>query len=978
MRFTSQKTGIRLPLRVFIALVFGMLILLFGSMIISYNYYENKSITLHAVEDLSSSINAHIAARLNGVYAPIRQFVNISAVGSPSMPASIQDIHELAASFGQAIKLNPSLSSIYLANQGGGFFILRNLTVQQVAGLDHHVPINAQFMAQLIHRSPQLKTVEINLFLDADFKQLGHESASETSYDPRQRDWYQSALNSEQGIISDFYLFFTTREVGFTFAHQLASGQAAIGADITLRQLTLDLAARPFTPSADILLTDRNGLIVAQANSPNGILGADKTGEEISLRNLQDLDKALYLPIKKQLAAIDKQASIEFKANGQKWFAHISAIPAPSNDQLYLTTMAPVSELLQGVSRLRDISILISLALMLFTVLISIRLARHISKPIQQLASAAEQIREFKLDTQVQVSSPISEVSNLSHTMSVMQDSIDHFLKISKALSSEKDFAHLLQLILQEAISVSHAQAGTILLISEDEQHLECAMVINRITHNSLGDTPQGGTELPHHSLMDNDLDSHVVRSGEPIFIAHLDSYHELETFGITERFNLDDYQVDSLLSVPLVNQRNECIGLLQLSKAKSTHDSSKPFAPSILPYIEALSSDAAVALDNRALLKSEEDLLDAFIQVLAGAIDAKSPYTGGHCQRVPVLAHMLSEAAMQSNEPPFADFSMSTEEQRQLHIASWLHDCGKVTTPEHVVDKATRLETIYNRIHEIRMRFEVVWRDTQISHLQARLKHQDSPEKLQADLAQQLDKIRDDFEFIASCNQGSTFMDEDKLQRLQEISRQTWQRQLDDRLGLSAEESDRMPKEPANNLPVTEQLLMDKPQNVIPWPVGAQDQTLDEFTMRRPAYAYNHGEIHNLSISRGTLTNEERYKINEHVIQTLNMLHKMPFPRGLRQVPDWASNHHEQLNGKGYPRSLSAKDLSIPERIMAIADIFEALTASDRPYKTAKTLEQSLKIMQGMSDRGHICPDLFKLFVSSGVYRRYGEAYLN
>jgi len=978
MRFKLQEHEIQLSLRVTIALVFSMLILLFGSVLIGYNYHKNKSIALLAAEDLSININARATSGIKEIYTPVRQFVDIGAASSPVMPSDIAEMLHLADYFGQALKLNPGLSSIYLANQDGNFFAIRNLAVQQASRLSRRSPTNAQFVVQLILRKSQQKTLEVNLFLNKQLEQLGSEFITETSYDHRQRDWYQTALNSSEGIVSDFYVFFSTKETGITLAHKLPNNQAVVAANITLKQLSADLAAQDFSPSAEILLTDKSGQIIAHATGGQVVIHQDqKTPDRVQLSKLQNLDQGLYIPISNRLHSMNQQATVEFEHQGQLWLAYISAIPSRSIKQLYLTTMAPARELLAGVAQLRNESALISLVLLLLAVLVSIRVSRLVSTPIQQLSSAAERIREFKLDTPVHVSSHILEVDNLSQTMSMMQNSINHFLTISIALSAEKDFSRLLQLILQEAMTVSHAQAGAILLTSEDEQHVECVITSNMTTGQSFGGANQPTSRLPPYQLLENDLDSHVIRSGKSLLIDNLDDYQDLDTHGVEERFRQNGYQATSLLSVPLINQKNESIGLIQLTKAARQDGSSGAFNPTILSYIEALSSDAAVALDNRRLLKSEEDLLDAFIQVLAGAIDAKSPYTGGHCQRVPELARMLSEAAMDSNEDAFADFTLSQEEQRQLHIASWLHDCGKVTTPEHVVDKATRLETLYNRIHEIRMRFEVLWRDAEISYLQARLENQDTADNLHASLQQRLDNIRDDFDFVGNCNLGSTFMDEDKLQRLQAIGNQTWLRQLDDRPGLSAEEASRMPENQTTVLPVMERILMDRSRDLIPWPTAEGTGDMDKFTLNKPENAYNRGELHNLGISRGTLTEEERYKINEHVIQTLRMLRKMPFPKGLRQVPDWAGNHHEQMNGGGYPRSLGAGALSIPERIMAIADIFEALTASDRPYKSAKSLDQSLRIMQEMSDRGHICPDLFRLFVSSGVYRLYGGKYL-
>jgi len=307
------------------------------------------------------------------------------------------------------------------------------------------------------------------------------------------------------------------------------------------------------------------------------------------------------------------------------------------------------------------------------------------------------------------------------------------------------------------------------------------------------------------------------------------------------------------------------------------------------------------------------------------------------------------------------------------------LHDCGKVTTPEYVVDKATKLECLYDRINEVRMRFEVLWRDAQIVQYQALAAGEIDGATLQRNLDARLAQLRADFAFVAECNVGGEFMADERVARLKEIAGQSWQRYFDDRLGLSHEALTRKAKAPASTLPAPETLLADKAEHIIEREPGRHPFGDNEhgFDMDVPAHAFNLGELHNLSVRRGTLTDEERFKINEHITQTIMLLGRLPFPRELRQVPRWAGNHHEKLDGTGYPRRLSADQLSIPERIMAIADIFEALTAADRPYKKAKTLSESIRIMSFMRNDGHICPELFSLFLTTGVFREYAKAHL-
>jgi HD-GYP domain-containing protein (c-di-GMP phosphodiesterase class II) len=388
------------------------------------------------------------------------------------------------------------------------------------------------------------------------------------------------------------------------------------------------------------------------------------------------------------------------------------------------------------------------------------------------------------------------------------------------------------------------------------------------------------------------------------------------------------------------------------------------------------MAAHAAVAVENVALIEAQKTLMDALIRILAGAIDAKSPYPGGHAQRVPELAFMLAEAACRVTDGPLATFGFASEDEwREFRIGAWLHDCGKVTSPEYVVDKATKLETIYNRIHEIRTRFEVLLRDARIEALEAVAAGR-AAEGAWATYEARRAALQDDFAFVAECNLGAESMAPERLERLRGIAQQTWWRHFDDRLGLSEAEAGRHPGAPPA-LPAYEPLLADKAQHRVPREAHDHFHVRHGFRLQVPTHLYDHGELHNLSVGRGTLTPEERFKINEHIVQTIVMLEQLPLPKNLRRVPEYAGTHHETLTGSGYPRGLAAADLSVPARIMAIADIFEALSASDRPYKKAKPLSECVEILWRFKREGHIDPVLFDLFLQSGVYRAYGERFL-
>lgn len=372
---------------------------------------------------------------------------------------------------------------------------------------------------------------------------------------------------------------------------------------------------------------------------------------------------------------------------------------------------------------------------------------------------------------------------------------------------------------------------------------------------------------------------------------------------------------------------------------------------------------------------EATHNLMDSFIRLIATAIDHKSPYTGGHCERVPELAMMIGKEANESSDGSFSKFNLANDDEwREFRIAAWLHDCGKVTTPEHIVDKATKLETIYNRIHEIRMRFEVLLRDAEITYYKKRTEPGADEAKLKEELAARREVIKNDFIFIAGCNRGEEFMDEDKVERIHKIAEQTWVRYLDDRLGLGHLEIERYPQE-SPSLPHEEKILADKSEHI--FKKTDSGERYSGFAMKQPDYLYNLGEVYNLCIQKGTLTEEDRFKVNEHIIATINMLEKLPYPGNMTKIPEFAGTHHETLIGTGYPRKLKGNQISMPGRILALADVFEALTASDRPYKKSKTLSESIKILSFMVKDHHLDAEVFRLFLQSGIYKEYAEKFL-
>lgn len=545
---------------------------------------------------------------------------------------------------------------------------------------------------------------------------------------------------------------------------------------------------------------------------------------------------------------------------------------------------------------------------------------------------------------------------------------IHRLVELGIALSSEKDHDRLMEMILLEAKGIYNADGGTLYLVTDDERGLSFQIMRNDTLNIAMGGTTGRSIPFPPVPLFReteetgksvpnmNNVASAVFHNAKASNIE--DAYEDQSyDFSGTKKFDqTTGYRSQSFLTVPMINTEAEVIGVLQLINARDKDGTTIAFDGANQPMIEALTSQAAVALENQILIHQQRNLWDSLIEMLASSIDDKSPYTGGHCQRVPVISKLLARAACDSKEGSFVDFDLSEDEWYELHVAAWLHDCGKVTTPEYVVDKASKLETIYNRIHEIRTRFDIVLRDAEIACLKKKLAGEDAA-AADAEYEAEKARLQEEYVFVATANVGGEFMDDADIDRLKEIGARTWIRHFDKLEGLSPPEAMRAKSNPPPPPPAKEPLLGDLPEHK----VGK----------------YNLGELYNLAIRRGTLTAEERDTINDHIVVTIKMLENLPFPKKMRRVPEYAGGHHEKMDGTGYPRGLMKDDMSLPARIMAIADIFEALTAADRPYKKAKTVSESLKIMGFMVKDQHIDAELFELFLKSNVWQEYADQYL-
>ncbi|XPF95515.1 HD-GYP domain-containing protein [Colwellia sp. RE-S-Sl-9] len=508
-----------------------------------------------------------------------------------------------------------------------------------------------------------------------------------------------------------------------------------------------------------------------------------------------------------------------------------------------------------------------------------------------------------------------------------------HLLKISIELSSEENTEILMEKVLIAAMTISNADAGSIYMVDQ-AKNAEFRTVLNNSLNLHLGGSSNNPITFPSIPLFidgqpnKSAMIAHAINSTKVINIK--DVYDELP-YDLSAARKMDKetgYRTQSMLTFPLKDHIGDIIGAIQIINAQENNDQGQPvtveFTPEVEEQILSFASLGAIALTNKALIKNMEELFESFAQTIAAVIDEKSPHTGGHCKRVPELTLLIADAVHDENKGPLASFNLTPQERHQLDIAGWLHDCGKIVTPDHIIDKSTKLETIFDRIHFIDSKFEIAKRDIDIRFQKSMIKALKNGNTIEV---QQLERASDvahkqlnlDRAFIQKINIGGEFLTDQQEQHIKEIATR---------------------------------------YSIV---INREKQSL-----------LTEDEVTNLCIKRGTLNDKERLIIQHHMDVTSDILEALPFPKHLSNVAEYALGHHETMDGKGYPKGLTKEQMSVPARLMAVADIFEALSASDRPYKKAKPVSECLTIMGKLVLNNHLDGDIFTIFVRSKVYETY------
>ena len=513
---------------------------------------------------------------------------------------------------------------------------------------------------------------------------------------------------------------------------------------------------------------------------------------------------------------------------------------------------------------------------------------------------------------------------------------VDNLIRIGIALSSERNIDVLLEMIVDESQRFTRADGGTLYTVSDDGKYLNYKIAQNDTLKIRVGGTSPVAVDeavlkpipltVEGQANLSN-VSAYAANTGKP---ANIPDVYEAKGFDFTGPRGFDaamSYRTQSMLVVPMRNHEDDIIGVLQLINAQDAQGDTIPFSADYEDMVISLASQAAVGITNARLIHDLEALFDAFIQSIASAIEEKTAYTAGHVSRVADLTLRIAEEINRAETGIWKDIRFTPDELKELRLAAWMHDVGKITTPEYVVDKSTKLETIYDRIGTVRTRYEVLKRDAEIAALKKKNAllasgegHSDEMAAVDAAFQDELKGLQEDLDFVVQCNTGGEYMADEYIERLQKITERTCE--VDgERLTCLSED-----------------------------------------------------ELFNLCIRKGTLTDDERRVINNHVAVSMKMLSQLPFSKKMRRVPEFAGGHHEMLNGKGYPRGLSAEDLPLQARIMAVADIFEAVTAADRPYRKPNPLTKALGILGNTVKFGELDGRIVDLFVQSGALMKYAR----
>lgn len=907
-----------------------------------------QQITLSTASDTIKTNAQLTELRLNKIISPASTAIRILS-GYVMTTDDLGPHYKYLPMLESELKSSELISAVYIGFENGDFIAVRALN-NKLFDQGPDAPEGADYLLQVISHNQKDQAEKLFFYFKYGQELIDYGIATNFDLSPQNRPWFKAAIDNDKLNLSTPYAFYSTKQIGLTISKRTQNKNAVIGMDIALDDMSTVLEEVKITPHTELAIISNDGDLLGYKDIPK-ILDdwADKNFTNELLPEINILEKSPL--IKAYTDSYDELNQFEF--NNQKWLGITKQMG--NNLSMKLVMAIPINELLGKAYKYMQLMLTISIIIILMAFILSRLAAKKISKYLDQLVNQAGDIVRFNFSKVPDKNIPIREIVDLQTASNKVSKTLDSMLSISKIIGTESDLDIMLQKVVELTVDATHCIAGAVYISAGDSYYM----------HKSAA----------HYS-------NNPAVGPNPL-AANIDYYPEYINYDpINDNHPLCQTQNNNLsLEFELRDRNNKLQGLLILEFSQSQQ---QLYGIDFEAFVNKLTGMLEVAIETRQLIEAQKDLFYGMIHMLADAIDAKSPYTGGHCKRVPELAIMMVDSLQKQTEGKYKNFELSDNEIKEFAIAAWLHDSGKLVMPQDIVDKASKLEIIYNRIHEIRMRFEVLLRDAEIKYLHE-VQSGVNQDKARKEYLITQQSLLDDFEFVANCNIGSEHLDDAAIDRLKQISAKTWLRNFDDMLGLSRDELKQRSKGRDINqtLPVTEQLLANKESDLIEWPkhdliaqLNADHPGLD-LDIDQPEFKQNTGELHNLTISKGTLTEEDRFIIKNHMVHTLLMLHKLPWPPGFTNIPDIASNHHERMDGTGYPRRLKAGDLPITHRVLAIADVFEALTASDRPYKQTKTLSETLHIMANMCLDQHLDTDLFINFLEHKTWQKYSNKFL-
>ncbi len=901
------------------------------------------------------------------VHAQIKSFINQAAHSTLGQADTLEKRLEFLPMLLQVRQASYFVKGVVLGFDNGDAFLAILLETEEERKL-YGAPPGSSLVVLDCHGPVRLDRAR-ELFFDQDLNLKGERDCPGIDqFDSQNRGWFTEAMLSDNYVETGPFFFHTIQKHSLVVSKKsVTSEKAVVGMLVDLQQVSKILSSELPTNGSVAVLFNGGGNPIADSHQlANGGNGTDKASKTTDFPPVIQQAMALYSEGK-------RGDNLDIMVDGSEWLVSVEDLKQFAPINYTLAVAIPKRELFDEAGSFIRASLIELLGLLLLTMTSIWLVGRNVGRPLQSLAEQASRPPASGNERHHHLDTGVVEIRALASGVKNLHGELRKILGLLDSMGAEMDMSRLLDQVIREIVAMVDVDGGILVLwdgrseVPSDVRAFWRDAEVEDLVYPRQNQSPK----LVAYEAMVRGItmESTVYRDEPRAMLGPMRPAFKDES----------TLRVDAIC-VPLRDRRGSTLGSFCLIKRIDENTkNNESFPPALKEFSETLAGAIGIVLETRTLIKGQQDIRDALIHILAGAIDTKSTHTGGHCARVPVIFHHLLQAAHDAQDGAMQDFHLDQNGWEAARLAAWLHDCGKVTTPEFVVNKATKLETLYDRIHEIRTRFEVLKRDVEIASLRAMLAGADQATE-QRKMEEAFRCLDEEFAFVASCNRGGEYLDEDDAARLEAIGSRSWLRTLDKRLGVSRAELERMEQAGVEPGPTCEMLLADQPEQIIPR--SEKDRIPADnkwgFKLQMPEALYNRGELHNLLIPRGTLTAEERYKINDHITQTIIMLEKLPLTKELADVPKIAGAHHERMDGKGYPRGLVREEMNLPGRMLAIADIFEALTASDRPYKTSKKLSEALQIMEEMKENGHIDPDLYDLFIKAEIPQRYAAEYLS